>query len=171
MIKGKNIHLRPILKSDIQLLNEWKNSEETYKYLGGGFSPTSIDEQDKWMDAMIDMSGNNKRFMICKHDGIPVGLIGLYSINWINRNCEIGIYIGNLRTKGQGYGTEASGLIEKFANEYLNLRKIKLNVVADNKQAIHMWTSLNYEQVGVYKDERFIKGEYRDLILMEKFIQ
>lgn len=171
MIKGEKIYLRPILKKDIIFLNEWKNDEETYQYLGGGFMPTSIDQQEKWMDSMIDTLGNNKRFIICDNQNDPIGMIGLYDINWIHRTCEIGIYIGSKSAKGKGYGKEACELLEQFANENLNLRKIKLNVVSDNGAATHMWKSLGYEKIGEYKDERFIKGEYKCLILMEKFIQ
>lgn len=170
MIKGEKIYLRPIQKKDITFLNEWKNDEETYQFLGGGFMPTSIDQQEKWMDSMIDMSGNNKRFIICDYEDVPVGMVGLYGINWIHRNCEIGIYIGSKAAKGKGFGRETCKLIEQFAVEYLNLRKIKLSVVADNEAGIHMWESLGYEKVGKYKQERFIKGKYIDLVLMEKFI-
>ncbi|MFE1242845.1 GNAT family N-acetyltransferase [Fictibacillus sp. NPDC058756] len=170
MIKGEKIYLRPILKKDINYLNEWKNDEETFQYLGGGFMPTSIDQQEKWMDSLIDTSGNNKRFFISNNENVPIGMIGLYDINWINRTCELGIYIGNKNTKGKGYGKEACKLLEQFAKDYLNLRKIKLNVVSDNVVAIQLWNSLDYKVIGELKDERFIKGEYKSLTLMEKFI-
>lgn len=168
VLKGEKVDLRPILEEDIAFLNEWKNDEETFMNLGGGFMPTSIDHQRKWLDSMIDTSGNNKRFIICDNNE-PVGMIGLYDIHWINRVCEIGMYIGGKNAKGNGYGKEACKLIEQFAKEYLNLRKIKLNVVHDNEIAIHMWKSLGYEEIGTYKHERYVKGEYKDLILMEKF--
>lgn len=170
MIKGAKVYLRPILKQDITFLNEWKNDEETYQYLGGGFMPISIDQQEKWMDSMIDTTGNNKRFIICDNENVPIGMVGLYNINWIHRTCEIGIYIANKSAQGKGYGKESCELIEQFAKEYLNLRKIKLNVVSDNESAINMWRSLGYEKVGEFKDERFIKGKYMNLALMEKFI-
>jgi len=169
MIEGKEVVLRPILEQDIVYLNKWKNDEETFKYLGGGFMPTSIDQQKKWMESMMDTTGNNKRFIITDNNG-PIGMIGLYGIHWINRNCEIGMYIGEKESKGNGYGKEACKLIEQFAKKYLNLKKIKLNVVSDNKVAINMWTSLGYEQVGIYKEERFVNETYKDLVLMEKFI-
>ncbi len=170
MIKGEKVYLRPIIKKDIIYLNKWKNDEETYMYLGGGYMPTSIDQQEKWLDEMIDTTGNNKRFLICDNKDTPVGMVGLYNINHIHRTCEIGIYIGNKDSKGKGYGSEACQLIEKFAKEYLNLRKIKLSVVSDNKVAIYMWKSLGYQKVGEYIDDRFIKGEYKSVTLMEKFI-
>ncbi|AIY06296.1 hypothetical protein Plano_2331 [Planococcus sp. PAMC 21323] len=170
MIKGENIFLRPIQKSDLLILNEWKNDEDTYKYLGGGFMPTSVDQQEKWMDSLIDTTGNNKRFIICDMEKLAIGMVGIYDIKDIHRTCEIGIYIGGKSVKGKGYGKEACKLIEKFAKEYLNLRKIKLNVVFDNEAALKLWESLGYEKIGEYKEERFIKGEYKNLVLMEKFI-
>jgi len=170
LIKGEKIYLRPIIKEDITFLNTWKNDEEIYKYLGGGFIPTSIDQQIKWMDSMIDTSGNNKRFIICEQTDKPVGMIGLYDINWIHRTSEIGVYLGDKGAKGKGYGKEACRLVEQFAKEYLNLRKIKLNVVLENKIALNMWESLGYKKVGELFKERFIKGEYKNLVIMEKFL-
>lgn len=166
----KKIYLRPIVKSDIKKLNEWKNDEETYKFLGGGFMPISIDQQEKWLDSMIDLTGNNKRFMICDNEDLVIGMIGLYNINCIHRNCEIGVYIGEKNSRGNGYGKKACILVETFAKEYLNLRKIKLNVVFDNNYALNMWESLGYIKVGELVEERFIKGEYLNLIIMEKML-
>ncbi|GGD28588.1 GNAT family N-acetyltransferase [Pontibacillus salipaludis] len=170
MIKGEKIYLRAILKSDITYLNEWKNDVKTFQYLGGGFIPTSIDQQEKWIDSLIDTSGNDKRFIISGNDGSPLGMVGLYGINWRDRTCEIGIYIGNHSAKGKGVGKEACELMEYFAKEHLNLRKIKLNVVTENTKALQMWSSLGYIKAGEYKAERYIKGEYKDLSLMEKMI-
>lgn len=170
MIKGEKVYLRPIDKSDLPHLYKWRSDEETFMYLGGGFLPISIDQLNKWLDDMIDTTGNNKRFIICDNGSYPVGMIGLYDINWIHRTCEIGVYIGDKDARGKGYGKEACLLIEKYAKEYLNLRKIKLSVVSDNKSAINLWQSLGYKKIGEYVAERFIKGKYRNLVLMEKFI-
>lgn len=170
MIKGEKVYLRPILKRDITLLNQWKNDEETFKNLGGGFMPVSIDQQENWIESMIDNTGNNKRYIICDNENDPVGMVGLYGINWIHRTCEIGLYIGNKNARGKGYAKESCRLIEQFAKDYLNLRKIKLNVVYDNASATYLWESLGYEKVGEFKDERFIKGKYKNVLLMEKFI-
>lgn len=170
MIKGENIYLRPIEKIDIKELNKWKNDEEIFMNLGGGFMPTSIDQQEKWLDSMIDNSGSNKRFIVCDGESVAIGMVGLYNIHHIHRNCEIGTYIGSKTSQGKGYGKEATLLLEKFAKEYLNLRKIKLTVVADNIAGFYMWEALGYIKVGEYKKERYIKGNYKDLILMEKFL-
>jgi RimJ/RimL family protein N-acetyltransferase len=98
-------------------------------------------------------------------------MVGLYNINWIHRCCEIGVYIGNKDQQGKGFGKEACILIEKFAREHLNLRKLKLYVVKENDKALSMWEKLGYRAVGVLKEERYIKGQYKDVVIMEKFIQ
>ncbi len=172
MIIGNKIYLRPIVREDLASLNRWRNDEDTFKYLGGGFMPVSIDLQEKWLESYIDTTGDNKRFIICVvENDEPVGMIGLYNISWIHRVCEIGVFIGDKRARGKGYATEACRLLERFAFGYLNLRKIKLSVVSDNGPALKLWKSLGYRQVGEHVAERFIDGAYRNVTLMEKFAE
>lgn len=171
MIAGNRVYLRPIIRNDLTCLNRWKNDEDIFKYLGGGFMPISVDHQEKWIDAYMDTTGNNKRYMICEvSTDLPVGMIGLYSINWIHRVCDIGIFVGESDSQGKGYGREACKLLEEYASEYLNLRKIKLDVVSDNKAAIGLWLSLGYQKIGERVEERYIEGKYRNVTLMEKIL-
>lgn len=170
MMQGENVKLRPIEKSDLNNLNKWKNDEQIYQFLGGGFQPISIDQQEKWMDGLIDLTGNNRRFMIVDSGNCAIGMIGLYGINWIHRTCEIGLYIGNRDAQKKGYAQEAYKLIENYAIEYLNLRKINLKVVSDNQAAVGLWKKLGFEKIGEYHNERYIKGKYHDLTIMEKML-
>ena len=169
-LQGEKINLRPIEKIDLDFLNRWKNKEDVYMYLGGGFQPVSKDQQANWMESMIDLTGNNRRFMIVQ-EGKPVGMVGLYNIHWVHRTCEIGIFIGEDQARGKGAATEACRLIENYARNYLNLRKITLKAVTDNKKAVSMWHSLGYKNVGELREERFINGKYCNLLIMEKFLE
>ena len=168
---GNKVLLRPIVKSDIIFLNEWKNNKNIYKFLGGGYNPISIDQHEKWIDNIIDMTGSNRRFMIVDvQTQVPVGLIGLYAINWVHRTCEVGMFIGEIESRKKGYATEAYILLEKFALSYLNLRKINLKMVSSNDAAFRLWTKLGFTKVGCLHQERYIDGEYLDLLMMEKFL-
>lgn len=169
MLHDDKLILRPIIINDLSILNKWKNDETIYKYLGGGFLPTSIDIQKNWLNNLMDMSGNNKRFII-EYDNHPIGMVGLYSINWIHRTCELGLFIGEKDYQGKGLAKNACLLIEQFASRYLNLRKIKLLVVKNNITAIKLYEHLGYSLVGIYKNDRYINGEYCDVCIMEKFM-
>jgi diamine N-acetyltransferase len=170
MLSNEKVILRPITFDDVVYLNKWKNDYEIFKYLGGGYNPISIDQHKKWMDNIIDNSGNNKRFIIEDKEKKAVGFIGLYNINFIHRTCELGIYIGEKAEWKKGYAYSACILIEEFAKKTLNLRKIKLNVVFENVDAVNMYKKLKYIQCGLMKEDKFINGEYRDVIYMEKMV-
>ena len=53
MIKGEKVYLRPILKSDMKYLNDWKNDEDVFRFLGGGFMPVSIDQQENGLILLL----------------------------------------------------------------------------------------------------------------------
>ena len=164
--------MRPIVKDDLPHLNQWRNDEDTFRFLGGGFMPISNGSAGTMVGFANGYNGCNKRYMICiRENDLPIGMIELYDINWIHRVCEVGLYIGDDRARGKGFASEAYSLIERFARDYLNLRKIKLSVVSDNLPGVKMWQSLGYEKVGELNEERYIGGQYRNLIIMEKFIQ
>jgi|SRR5699024_4262341 len=166
-----NIRIRPIKKVDLKYLNDWKNNKEVYKYLGGGFMPVSIDTQEQWLENIIDTTSNNKRFIIEIVDtNKPIGIIGLYDINWIHRTTEIGLFIGDEAEQGKGYAKISYELIETFAKNNLNLRKIKLFVVYKNEKALSLWENCGFIEVGNLLDERYIDGKYLDLVIMEKFL-
>jgi len=170
-MKKNNIQIRPIKKQDLEYLNSWKNNRKIYKFLGGGFMPVSIDTQEQWLENIIDTTSNNKRFIIERVDNNkPIGLIGLYDINWIHRTAEIGLFIGDGSEQGKGYAKIAYEIIESFAKKDLNLRKIKLFVVYNNNKALSLWKSVGFSEIGKLSRERYIDGEYLDLVIMEKFL-
>lgn len=169
-MQNMQILLRPIEKRDLLKLNEWKNNMDVYMYLGGGFMPTSIDVQEKWLDILMDTTGNNKRFIIELKEYGAIGMIGLYNINWINKSCELGLFIGELSMRKKGYAKEAFKILEKFALNFVNLRKIKVSVVENNKAAVNMYLNFGFKEIGQWFKERWINGDYCTVILMEKFL-
>ena len=170
MMQGDRISLRPIEKKDLPVLNSWKNNEEVYRYLGGGYMPVSIDIQESWMDSIMETTGGNKRFIIEDKNKRSVGMAGLYNINWIHRICEFGVFVGDVSEQGKGYGSEAYVLMEYFAGRYLNLRKIKVFVVKENSAAVNMYQKLGFKTAGELLDERFINGKYCSVLLLEKML-
>lgn len=170
MIEFEGVKLLPIEYEDVVLLNKWKNDKEVFKYLGGGYRPTSLSQQKNWMDKFIDNTMENQRYIIVDEENEKVGQIGLYQISNIHRTCSLGIYIGVKEKQGRGIASKAYKALEKYAKSYLNIRKIHLEVVGENERAIHMYEKLGFYVCGKYQKERYIDGKYIDLIIMDKFI-
>jgi RimJ/RimL family protein N-acetyltransferase len=170
MIQGQKIRLRPVEKEDLPLLYKWRNDEDVFRFLGGGFQPISQETLSNQLNSMVDMYGKDRRFIILDENCSAIGFIGLYDINWIHRTSEIGIYIGEKTSHGKGYGKDSVQALEAYAKNYLNIRKIKLNVVENNRSALKFWMSLGYEIIGTYHAERYIGGQFHNVVIMEKFI-
>lgn len=170
MLEYDGIKLAPIEIEDLDILNKWKNDEEIFKFLGGGYRPTSMTQQRKWIEKMAENTQEEQRYIIINEEAKKVGFIGLYSISPINRTCSLGIYIGEKQYWGKGVASRAYRALERYAKQYINIRKIKLEVVKENFNAIKMYEKLGFSICGEYKEERYVDGKYQNIILMEKFI-
>ena len=163
------VSLRPIERDDLNALHKWRNTESIFSQLGGGFSPTSRTEMEKWMDNFSANVSHTKRFII-EFEGVSVGYISLNNINYINRNAELGIYIGESNFHGKGIASKALNQLEEFSKNHLNLKKIKLLVNENNTPAIKLYEKLNYNQVGKMIEERYINNQWVNVLMMEKMI-
>jgi RimJ/RimL family protein N-acetyltransferase len=168
-MKSGNLFIRPIEHNDLDKLHEWRNNFDIFSQLGGGYLPTSKTEMQNWMENFSKLDKNNFRFIIeCQNNN--VGFISLTNINYINRNADLGIYIGETEYQGQGIATEALKIIQDFAKNTLNLRKIKLRVSKNNPAAIRLYKKNNYKVVGEMADEWFIDGKWTNVYIMELFL-
>ncbi len=164
------ISIRFIETTDIDILLKWRNDKEIFRYLGGGYCPVNRAKQEEIVDSMIkdNLAQKAFRYIICKDD-IPIGFVGLYEINLRNGTCELGIYIGEKDEWGKGYASQAYGLVKEEAKK-IGLRKIKLQVVKTNTNAVKMYQKLQFRIVGELKEERLIDEKYHDVIIMEQQI-
>src|SRR5699024_10454275 len=106
--------LRPIEKDDLDLLFKWRNDENIFSQLGGGYFPTSKTEMSKWMDNFSKSDRTNIKFIV-QYKEIGVGFISLSNTNYINKTSELGIYIGEKNYQGKGIASSALKLIENFS--------------------------------------------------------
>ena len=115
-------------------------------------------------------TGKVAQFIIfSKKDQKDVGSVFLRDIDDEHHKAEYGIFIGEDDARGKGVGTAAAELILKYGFEELKLHKIFLRVLADNGRAVHSYEKAGFKKEAYLKDDVFIDGKYRDIILMAKF--
>ncbi len=108
-------------------------------------------------------SNNNLFLSIFNHDELHVGNIHLGRINFIHRNAEFGMILDK-QAQGKGYATSASRLVLRHAFEVLNLHRIYLSVVTENKNAIRLYERLGFVKEGIEKDMHRWNFQYYDAI-------
>lgn len=166
-LEGENIFLSPLSKEDAsEDYASWLNDQETTLFMGSGKFPVSIDELKNYIE-----SYNNKKERILlgiflKKNSKHIGNITLHQIDWINRLAEIGILIGDKKSRGKGYATEAIGLIASHAFNKLNLHKLIAGVVKGNEASKRAFEKIGFKVEGILREHFYLNGEYHDCYRM-----
>lgn len=163
-LKGKRVHLRPLLRSDVPHLIRWINDPEVRQYLKAS-TPKTERIEEEW----IDRQGKDDRNIICMietNKEIPIGTMGIHGIDWISRTATTGAMIGNKRYWGKGYGSEAKILLLDYAFNVLNLRKICSRAYAFNTRSIAYSKKCGYRIEGRLKKHIYRNGTYHDLVCL-----
>jgi len=166
MIRGEKVYLRGIMKGDSPLIYRWVNQEEL-RPLTGTLYPVSEYEHEGWIQKQVT-SGDRKLFAICcVETNYVIGTIGLRNFDWINRNAELFISIGE--TEGytsKGYGCDAVKTFVKYCFEHINLHKIYLHVFESNSRAIRCYEKAGFQREGILKEHHFSGGAYEAVLVM-----
>lgn len=168
MLEGKLVRLRPLQKSDENLLYEWINHRET-RLKSSAYYPISEQDHHEWMAKMMRKSIDRVIFVIEKIVvSETVGICQLSNINLYNRSGELQIRIGSSSSRGKGYGSEVVNLLTYFAFNDLGLHRVYLQVQENNSEAIRAYEKCGFCKEGVLIDADYIDGNYVNLIVMSK---
>lgn len=165
MIKSDKVILRALNKIDKDKILEWVNDAEI-RELTGGIYPVSETEHEKWFENRV-LDSVNKIFAIQPTDSSNIiGIIGMKNVDFINRNAELYIYIGDKQYWGNGYGSESVGKLVEFYFNELNMHRIYLQVFEYNERAIASYRKIGFEKEGMMRESLYKNGKYHNKILM-----
>ncbi len=167
MYYGEKVRLRAIEREDVPTFVRWFNDPEVRQYLLM-FEPMSAAKEEKWFEGMLQRQ-NDYLFAVEVPVGdswVHIGNVGLHGIDWKNRNATFGIALGEKAYWNQGYGTDATRTILRFAFAELNLHRVELEVFDYNPRAARCYTKAGFRQDGVRREVFFRDGSYHDTYLM-----
>jgi len=166
MIYGKLVRLRALTSADLPKLVEWRNDPEIKALLGGWSFPTSLEDEQIWLEKARTDSSTRRLAIETLENGRYIGNIGLYQIDWKNRKAEYAILIGDKSAWGKGYALDASIALLEFAFRELNLHRIYLHVLAHHERAIRLYEKIGFQIEGRLREDNFRDGAYRDTLVM-----
>lgn len=144
-IDGTRIYLRSLGEDDAspEYLS-WLNDPEIKKYLET--PPTNSTEQLKEYIRKQNEDPNSIFLGIFdRKKNRHIGNIKLEPIDWQKKIARFGTLIGNKDYWNNGYGTEASQLILKYAFEEIGLEKVDLGVIEYNQRAINCYKKCGFK--------------------------
>lgn len=171
MLLGKDIKLRPLQFGDESFFFKWRNDLE---YIGLTKSirlPKHQANEKEWLESVMKDKSNKSVVFIIEtiSDSVSVGFVQLNQIDWISRNCTFGIAIPEKDFQGRGFGKDVMRLIFDYAFNFLNLKKVLLEVTSFNANSIHLYEKMGFEKEGVLKQHYFWNGNYHDVLIYGLF--
>lgn len=158
LLQYDKVKLRHFCEEDIANKVRWINDPENNKYLHYDLPL----EKEKTLQWYRNKDDNNRLDLVIEYDEIPIGLIGLLEIERINKKAEFYICLGEKQYKRRGIAKTAVKLLIDYAFNHLNLKKVYLNVDADNIAACYLYEKSGFVCEGYFKQDMFHRGQYID---------
>ncbi len=169
MIKGSRISFRAVEREDLATLKEWRNNEDFRKFFRE-YRELNMDNQELWFNEYILKRNDTVMFMILKNDEnkTPIGCAGLCYINWVNRNADLSLYIGenDAYIDEKGYAKEATEMLFAYGFGELCLNKLWTEIYEFDTSKYALYTELGMIQDGLLRENYFHKGKFHDSRIM-----
>lgn len=105
-------------------------------------------------------------FAIVTSEGKHIGNMGLVGIDWVARNAEVVVYIGEGEFRGKGYGSEAIAALAEFVFQSLNLHKLYARVFSYNERAMKSFERCGFRSEGILREHVFRDGRYHEVVML-----
>jgi RimJ/RimL family protein N-acetyltransferase len=165
VLKSERIGLHALRSDDMPIMRDWINDREQVLF-NAPYKPVSEAQHRAWFDAVqqrADVTIFGIRELVTDK---LVGTCQLRGIDPVHRSAELQIRLGEVASRGIGYGTDAVSLLLDFAFRDLNLQRVYLHVFATNAAAIRVYEKAGFVREGVLRRAAHIDGEYVDVLVM-----
>jgi len=164
MLSLRKFKLRPIERSDLGMVLNWRNSDDIRRFMLSD-KIISKDEHENWFDKSID--DDSCEYLIALYDEKPVGFVSIVDINIVDKTCTWGMYISEKNAKfGLGVLMEISAIDRMF--NFHKIRKIWGKLLSSNRIRV-LHKRAGFTEEGALKKHIFRNGVYEDLILIAIF--
>jgi RimJ/RimL family protein N-acetyltransferase len=157
-LEGEGVTLHPMDEEDVDFLTKTINDPDVWGSLAH-YAPITEHEEREFVQSVGEENGVH--LVICA-DGEPVGTVGLNDINDVWGVAELGYLIAP-DAWGNGYATDASRRLVRYAFEDRRLNKVKANAYETNPASQRVLEKVGFEQEGLFRNHAYVRGEYVDV--------
>jgi RimJ/RimL family protein N-acetyltransferase len=169
MLRGERVVLRAVEREDVDRLCELLEDLEVAHR--GSNSPPVPWSKARWeaeVESWVEEPDDTKVQFVVEVDGEIIGDCQLSSIDHYRGLCNLGIALGRPYW-GQGYGQDTVRTLVAYAFRYLNMRKVCLEVLADDERAVGAYKKVGFVEEGRLRQQAWFEGEYTDALVMALF--
>jgi RimJ/RimL family protein N-acetyltransferase len=165
MLFGEKICLGPVLNADVAQLFTGFDTLEIAN-ASGPYRPSAEAKFNQWLAGAAN-DPSRVLFVIRKLGDLRLlGHVHVSNIQSMFRSADIGLGIGLVSDRGQGYGGEALTLAVRYCWNELNLQRVALTVLGDNPAALRLYERLGFEVEGRLRRATYVGGQFHDVMVM-----
>ena len=166
-LQGNLINLRIINLEDLAFLYSLENNESLWE-LSQTQKPFSKEVLRSYLEtAQKDIKEIKQlRLMITSKTNEPMGFIDLFDYDAHNMRAGVSIVLID-KHRQKGYGKDALSLLVNHSFKVLCLHQLYGNILEDNSASINLFESVGFEKVGIKKEWRFYKEQYKNEYLFQ----
>lgn len=159
------VRIRPLELADTELICKWHNADYVRKFLFGQ-EPITPEAHELYYQKNI-LTQKVYQFVIEILDAhTAIGSVFLKNIDSKNRNCEVGIFIGEKTLQGKGYGSSAIRLIVNYAFYSLRLHKVYALILENNRASVKAFERAGFKEEGNMRDAYCRDAAYYNVVIM-----
>jgi len=164
VLQSSRLLLRALQPSDLNATYlGWLSDLKVNQHLETRFLPPSIESIIAYWESHRD-GPSSPWFAICLiEDGRHIGNIKLGPIHWLYRSADISLFIGERSCWGNGYASEAIGLVRDWAFLELDLKKLNAGICAGNQGSRRAFDKCGFELEGTLRQEVVSAGQRQDV--------
>ena len=162
---GRRVYLSPMNPEDVPVYTRWMNDPAVTDSLGGTPRLVSLDSEAEWLENACK-SGYQFAIVDLATDTL-LGNCGIENLDLRSGTCEVGLFIGEAKHRGRGYGQEVLGLLTDFAFDTLRVHNVMLKLFSFNEPALACYTKAGFKEFGRRHEAYFLHGRWYDEIFME----
>lgn len=167
MLRGERVWLRPVEPGDVVEDSQFAGDAEVGHFLGAKTPMSRTAAERLAGDILSQVGQTGYPYAICLlGEQRSIGTVFLRGVDKVNGSGVVGIFIGDRRYLGKGYGTDALNALVDFGFGELRLERIELEVFDYNLRAIRSYEKAGFRTDALLRRARFHRGSFHDVHLM-----
>jgi RimJ/RimL family protein N-acetyltransferase len=167
MLQGEHVRLRAIEREDLPRLHELFDDdlELMTRASDSPAAPSSLAELEHRFDERLEEADPQTMRFAIEVDDELIGECELHFIDHFQQRCDLGITLGR-DYWSKGFGQDAVRTLVDFAFRDLSIRRIGLEVLADDERAVGAYSRAGFVEEGRLRAYSWFDGEVHDALLM-----
>lgn len=159
-LRKGNLHIRPITRSDGELLFSWRNS---HGFMSNCTHRSKVESlQDFEQELERDFSFDRHKQFLIIYNEIPIGTIFSYSFNPNDKYCFITVFIAE-KYRGRGYAIISLLLFARWLFDTYGLFKTYYDVYEYNPKSHNLFLKCSIPLEGCFKKQKILNSKRYDV--------